>query len=297
MIFKIVEDETSVTGQKIVNALQARKMAQDQLNASIAQSVSQLEIDRVALEKYEQACIKGSVSTDEFKDMMQGTSVQAKEYAVQTQGATGSAETFVAKQKQTQKQLQSTAIASKLASVSIKALSMAFNMFAGLAIGWAVGKLVEGFEEYSKSAQNAKEKLEEIKTELSDNNSTYQSNRNKLEELKDEYDALTKKAKTLGGVQNLANDEYDRYQEITSQILGITPKLVTGWNNEGEAISNKNDLLQQSIDLLDEEYEKSLRNNTTKSKNKEVASGVLAKLDEFNNSSDTKTRSNTTYEM
>ena len=110
-----------------------------------------------------------------------------------------------------------------------------------------------------------------------------------LEGLKDEYNSLTDKADKLGGVQNLTNEEYKRYTEIMSQILGITPKLITGWDNEGNAISNKNGLLQQSIDLLDEEYEKSVRNNTTKKKNEEVAKGVITELNEFENSADTKT--------
>ena len=228
---------------------------------------------------------------------MTKASVAAKEHAIQTKGLSGTTDTFVAKQKVVQTELEATAASSRLASVGVKALSTAFNMFAGIAIMWGVTKIIEGFEYISESAERAKEKLAEIQTELSDNNSTYQSNRDTLVGLKDEYDALTKKAESLGGAQNLANDEYERYQAITSQILGITPKLTTGWNNEGEAISNKNNLLQASIDLLDEEYEKSLRNNTTKSKNEDVASGVIAKMDEFNSDPDTQYRSGTMADM
>lgn len=228
---------------------------------------------------------------------MTKASVAAKEHAIQTKGLSGTTDTFVAKQKVVQTELEATATSSKLASVGVKALSTAFNMFAGMAIMWGITKIIEGFEYLSESAERAKEKLSEIQTELNDNNSTYQSNRSTLVGLKEEYDALTKKAEALGGAQNLANDEYERYQAITSQILGITPKLTTGWNEEGEAISNKNNLLQASIDLLDEEYEKSLRNNTTKSKNEDVASGVIAKLDEFNNSVDTTTKSGTMADM
>ena len=228
---------------------------------------------------------------------MTKASVAAKEHAIQTKGLSGTTDTFVAKQKVVQTELEATATSSRLASVGVKALSTAFNMFAGMAIMWGITKIIEGFEYLSESAERAKEKLSEIQTELNDNNSTYQSNRSTLVGLKEEYDALTKKAEALGGAQNLANDEYERYQAITSQILGITPKLTTGWNEEGEAISNKNNLLQASIDLLDEEYEKSLRNNTTKSKNEDVASGVIAKLDEFNNSVDTTTKSGTMADM
>ena len=249
------------------------------------------------MRNYENACKNGTVSSADFTRIMGKASTQAQEYSKNIKEGTGSAQIYADKQKTLQQSIQNTATSSRLASVGVKALSTAFNMFAGMAIMWGITKIIEGFEYLSESAERAKEKLSEIQTELNDNNSTYQNNRSTLVGLKEEYDSLIKKAEALGGAQNLANDEYERYQAITSQILGITPKLTTGWNEEGEAISNKNNLLQASIDLLDEEYEKSLRNNTTKSKNEDVASGVIAKLDEFNSDPDTQYRSGTMANM
>lgn len=297
MIFKTISDKTTLSGQKIVSILQARKIAQEEVNLSIQKHIAKLELDKAALTQLEQKIASGISYEEAYAQSMNKASAAAKEHAIQTRGLAGTTDTFVAKQKIVQTELESTAASSRFASAGVKALSTAFNMFAGMTIMWGITKIIEGFKYLSDSAERAKEKLEEIQTELSDNNSTYQSNRSTLVGLKDEYDTLTKKAESLGGAQNLTNDEYERYKEITSQILGITPKLTTGWNDEGEAISNKNNLLQASIDLLDEEYEKSLRNNTTKSKNEDVASGVIAKIDEFNNSADTTTRSGTTYDM
>lgn len=297
MIFKTIQDETTLSGQKIISVLKARKIAQEEVNASIQRHIAQLNLDKAALTQLEKKVASGISYEKAYAQSMTKASVAAKEYALQTRGAAGTTDTFVAKQKTAQTQLEGTAISSKLASVGIKALSTAFNMFAGMAIMLGITKIIEGFNYLSQSAERAKEKLSEIQTKLSDNSSSYETNRKTLVGLQEEYDALTKKAETLGGVQNLANDEYERYKEITSQILGITPKLTTGWNDEGVAISNKNNLLQRSIDLLDEEYEKSLRNNTTKSKNQDVAAGIIAKVNEFENSTDTDTRSGTTYKM
>lgn len=232
-----------------------------------------------------------------YAESIKKASVAAKEHAVSTKGAAGATDTFVAKQKKAQAELEATATSSKVAAVGVKTLKLAFNMFSGLVISFAISKIIEGFQYFAESAERAKEKLEDIRTDLTDNQSSYESNRKTLEGLRYEYDSLTKKADELGGVQNLANEEYQRYTEIMSQILGITPKLITGWDDEGNAISNKNGLLQQSIDLLDEEYEKSLRNNTTKAKNEEVATGVITELDEFENSGDTKTASGTKYDL
>lgn len=224
-----------------------------------------------------------------YAQSIKKASAAAKEHAVATKGVAGTTDTFVAKQKTAQAAMEATATSSKVAAVGVKALKLAFNMFSGLVISFAISKIIEGIQYLGESAERAKEKLEDIRTDLNDNQSSYESNRKTLEGLKDEYNSLTDKADKLGGVQNLTNEEYKRYTEIMSQILGITPKLITGWDNEGNAISNKNGLLQQSIDLLDEEYEKSVRNNTTKKKNEEVAKGVIAELNEFENSADTKT--------
>lgn len=245
----------------------------------------------------EQKVASGTTYEEAYAQSMKKASAAAKEHAVATKGVAGTTDTFVAKQKTAQAAMEATATSSKVAAVGVKALKLAFNMFSGLVISFAISKIIEGFQYLSESAERAKEKLEDIRTDLTDNQSSYESNRKTLEGLRDEYDSLTKKADELGGVQNLANEEYQRYTEIMSQILGITPKLITGWDDEGNAISNKNGLLQQSIDLLDEEYEKSLRNNTTKSKNEDVANGVIAELNDFENRADTKTISGTKYDL
>lgn len=248
-----------------------------------------MEIDRQELSLLEEKVKSGMTYEQAYSESIKKASAAAKEHAVSTKGVSGATDTFVAKQKKAQAELEATATSSKVAAVGVKALKLAFNMFSGLVISFAISKIIEGIQYLGESAERAKEKLEDIRTDLNDNQSSYESNRKTLEGLKDEYNSLTDKADKLGGVQNLTNEEYKRYTEIMSQILGITPKLITGWDNEGNAISNKNGLLQQSIDLLDEEYEKSVRNNTTKKKNEEVAKGVIAELNEFENSADTKT--------
>lgn len=297
MIFKTIDDDSTLSGQRIVSIFEARKIAQDKLTASLKKQAAQLEVDRQELSLLEEKVKSGMTYEQAYAESIKKASAAAKEHAVSTKGVSGATDTFVAKQKKAQAELEATATSSKVAAVGVKALKFAFNMFSGLVISFAISKIIEGFQYLAESAERAKEKLEDIRTDLTDNQSSYESNRKTLEGLRDEYDNLTKKADELGGVQNLANEEYQRYTEIMSQILGITPKLITGWDDEGNAISNKNGLLQQSIDLLDEEYEKSLRNNTTKKKNEEVSEGIITELKEFENGADTTTVSGTMAKM
>lgn len=297
MIFKTIDDDSALSGQRIVSIFEARRIAQEKVNASLKEHAAQLEIDKAALTSLEQKVASGTTYEEAYAQSMKRASAAAKEHAVTTKGLAGTTDTFVAKQKSAQAAMKATATSSKVAAVGVKALKLAFNMFSGIVISFTISKIIEGFQYLAESAERAKEKLENIRTDLSENSSSYESNRKTLEGLRSEYDELTNKADKLGGVQNLANDEYERYKEITSEILGITPKLITGWDDEGTAISNKNGLLQQSIDLLDEEYEKSIRNNTTKSKNEDVANGVIAELNDFENRADTKTISGTKYDL
>ena len=139
------------------------------------------------------------------------------------------------------------------------------------------------------ASKRAIEKTKELQQEISKISSDYQSERQTLEGLRKEYEALTSKIGENGAEASLSADEYERYRDIASEILSITPKLITGWDEEGRAISNKNGLLQQSIDLLDEEYQKGLRNSTTKSKNEEIAAGIIEQKKDFDNSGNTKT--------
>ncbi|MEI3163866.1 MAG: hypothetical protein V8S74_10890 [Lachnospirales bacterium] len=285
MIFKTTNDSSTLSNQKIVSIFRARKIAQEEVTASLKKQAAQLEIDKQELSLLEQK-IKNGISYEQaYAESIHKSSLAAKEHAITTKGAAGTTDIFVDKQKSAQVAMETTATSSKVATAGVKALKLALNAFTGIIIGVVIDKIVEGFQYIMESSERAKEKLENIKTAMSENKSSYENNRKTLEDLRNEYDNLTEKANELDGVQNLANEEYKRYTEITLQILGITPQLITGWDDEGNAISNKNGLLQKSIDLLDEEYEKSIRNNTTRSKYEKITGrDVFANPDSENES-------------
>ncbi len=290
MIFKPITDETTLSGQRIVGALQARKIAQEQ-------AIKQTNIDIQCLRNYENACKNGTVSSDDFTRIMDKASTQAQAYSKNIKEGTGSAQIYADKQKALQHSIKNTGIASKVAAVGVKTLSVAGNMLASMAITFVFSKIIEGINYLATASKRAIEKTKELQQEISQISSDYQSERQTLEGLRKEYDALTSKIGENGAEASLSADEYERYRDITSEILGITPKLITGWDEEGRAISNKNGLLQQSIDLLNEEYQKSLRNSTTKSKNEEIATGIIEQKRDFDNSGDTKTVSGTKYDL
>lgn len=54
MIFKTIDDDSTLSDQKIVSTFEARKIAQEKVNASLREHAAQLEIDKAALTSLEQ---------------------------------------------------------------------------------------------------------------------------------------------------------------------------------------------------------------------------------------------------
>lgn len=104
----------------------------------------------------------------------------------------------------------------------------------------------EAAQKARESAQQIKESYEEASTTIADNLKT-------LNGLKDEFDELSKGVDDYGNNISLTADQYERYKEIVQTILGISPELVAGYDDEGNAIANKNGLLEKSIALMEEE--------------------------------------------
>ncbi len=114
----------------------------------------------------------------------------------------------------------------------------------------ALSNLKDAAEEAAEAAKTA---ANEIKESFSNDLSNISSNLNTLKGLEREFEELSKGVDNYGNNVSLTADEYERYKEIVQTILGISPELVAGYDDEGNAIANKNGLLAQSIALMEEE--------------------------------------------
>lgn len=116
-------------------------------------------------------------------------------------------------------------------------------------IGFVVSgldKLIKTSEEVSISVSKVKDNYQQATKEIDDNKKT-------ITDLTDEYTKLSKGVSDHGENMSLTADEYKRYQEIVKQVTSLTPAVIEGYNAEGEAIVNKNELLERSIELLEQE--------------------------------------------
>jgi hypothetical protein len=104
-------------------------------------------------------------------------------------------------------------------------------------------------EKIQETIDKGKELSESYNTFVSDNQSSISS----LKSLQEEFDRLSVGVSDYGENISLSADDYSRYKDIVSEILGYSPELISGYDNEGKAIANKNGLLEKSIELMRQE--------------------------------------------
>lgn len=170
------------------------------------------------------------------------------------------------------------AIMGKTASAALKGIGKGLLSFASahpiLAIGATIIGSVAFFnselkkleEEQEELISNAKALQEEYRNFTKDTSGKI----NSLTSQADEFNELSKGVDKYGNNISLASDEYDRYKAIVAEILGYSPELIQGYDAEGNAIADKNGLLERSIELLKEEQRLKLKEMTTDEKTGEA---------------------------
>lgn len=129
-------------------------------------------------------------------------------------------------------------------------------------VGTAIISAKQYQEEQEELIENAKALQEEYRSvtkSLSDSISS-------LESQKAGFSKLAEGVDEFGNNISLSADEYDRYKSIVSEVIGYTPELISGYDAEGNAIANKNSLIERSIELMKEEQRQKLKEMTTDEK-------------------------------
>lgn len=248
MIFKTISDETTLSGQRIVGVLQARKIAQQQATA-------QLEIDIACLKEYQIACQNGTVTTKQFDTIMHKASASAIEYSAKIKAGIGTAQSYATAQRATNAALQEVSIGAGIASKAVKLFSATLNMIAFTAIIQGISWLIGKVDEWIITADEAKESADAFKESLSSFFAETQSNLKTITSLSDRFNELSKNVDANGKQIGGTKEEYDEFLGICEQVGQIMPELITGYTNEGQAII----VLRNKVDSLTESYENAIR--------------------------------------
>lgn len=248
MIFKTIDDNDSLSGQRIVSKFTARKIAQEE-------AAKQLEIDIQCLRNYEAECQKGSVSTETFSNTMKGASIEAQRYATNIKEGTGSASTFASNQRAIQASMSETSIVSKAATVGLNLFKAALNSLIFFAVIEGIRLLIKGIDNLILTAEEAEEKAETLRSNMQSFFDEVQSGQQTISSVSDRFSELSEHVTKTGENIDLTKDEYSEYLDICNQVKDIMPELVTGYTNEGNAIIT----LKDNVDSLTESYKKNIK--------------------------------------
>lgn len=210
------------------------------------------------------AQMKQKLSGADFEKALSGATIQSREFAksLDTVGneydvVTGQIDNFTAKQEKIG--TLGAKITSTFKGIGSAIASMAVSMAAVMAIQTILTGLMSAIDKTVMSAQEASEITQNALSNYDSAKSSIEGNITSVENLKDRFAELSKGVTDNGKNISLAADEYQEYQDIVSQLVGINPSLVEGYNDEQQAILDKNSAIEETIALLEKQQRQEAR--------------------------------------
>ena len=199
-------------------------------------------------------------------EIRSGTSAQTAWYRTM-QTSSSAAQNLVASAKGGEVALEgmkTATIGSRIALIGAKAAAVAFNAAITMGISLLVSWAVSGIQKVINAKKNLAEEVENLTTK-------YKEQHEELRKLKGDYDTsdetsmISKYEKLSKGVDNLGRnvsltaDEYSEYQSIVNKIAGQIPSLVSGYDEQGNALLS----VKGNVEELTKAYEKLIHAQNT----------------------------------
>ena len=127
-------------------------------------------------------------------------------------------------------------LSAKAGKVAMQGLAIAGNMLLSLAIPMAISLVVKALDKVIVTSDELREKVEELTSKYKTALDTANKNLKTIEGLVDRYEELSDGVDNLGRNVSLSNEDFAEYNNIVNQIAEMSPELVKGWTEEGNAI-------------------------------------------------------------
>ena len=168
------------------------------------------------------------------------------------------------------------------AKVFLGALGKASVVMLGISLlTMALEPLGKAIKEHTKSAEELAQEAEQLKSTYDQVASEINNNISTISGLEEEFNKLSKGVNDLGENVSLSADDYKRYQEIVQQLVGMSPELVAGYDAEGNALANKNSLIERSIELMEQEQRIKAKEAVNSKNRKSLVKGVNSEIDKL----------------
>lgn len=178
--------------------------------------------------------------------------------------------------------------ATNAASAGFKGLSASIRaLFMSNPAGWILTIIsllpmaISLVKSFKKSNDELIQQASEIKNAYKEESDAIEGNISTIQGLEDEFTKLSRGVDDYGNNISLATDDYERYKEIVETIVGISPELISGYDKEGNALANKNSLIEQSIKLMQEEQRIKAKEYLSDKNIKTITNGATANFDDY----------------
>jgi len=247
-----------------------------------AQYKYQKNVDIEALKDFNTMVQEQGMTVEEAISKMTSGSDAARKYAREVGTAGADIDEFTTRQDAANAKLQESQKGFKGLSTSAKALIG--NLGATLAIGaafelgsWAWDKLDEKFTITKQSKLDA---MNKTISEFSDKTAEASKNTQTIKSLADEFNTLAKGVNDAGENIGLSSSQFERYNELVSELTTASPELITGYTKEGNAIVDRNNAIADGIKLQQEYAQQATEAYTTNDAMDSIIEGASVGISE-----------------
>lgn len=140
-------------------------------------------------------------------------------------------------------------------SAAVAAKSFKSNLWM-MGISLAITAISAGIAEYKKKIEEAKKAAEDVRTEWTKAQESYKNSSGILKDNESDFRALSLGVDDYGRNISLTTEQYEKYQGIISQITGLYPELIAGYDEENNILVKKAGLLERVAALQEQAYRK-----------------------------------------
>lgn len=241
-------------GQFVGKAKSFKMPTKDSIGGAIQGVVDNYQVERILAETaareanvaaiYKEALASGKLTIEELKD------INAKQALAMAEG-----ENIAASSAQTGVNL---AEAGSFSVLTVKIREAAAAMWAFMKanpITFVMAAAVAAIGAEYYSVQKACERAEEASKAYNDSITEHTESIDSLKSIKEEFEVLSEGVDSAGNNVDLSTDKYARYNEIRNQLAESFPEIVSGYDEEGNAIlkagTNIDNLIKQEQEAID----------------------------------------------
>lgn len=248
------------------------------LKNTLFQSLNTSTIDVSAIERYNTLLGRNFSAQKALEIASKNTNSATISLMESANGATISIEQMTEAQK-------ASTVSAKAQSVALKALSIAGNAIAFALISKGIQIASKAIDEYVHRVEYAIERMEEAEQTISDSQTKLRNLSSTIEENRDRFLELSEGVDKFSRNVKLSEEDYAEYLSISNQLAEISPTLVSGYDDQGNALirlgENAEDTNAKLNDIL--ETEKALAEQTLIDNLDSVAEGVYYQVEQASN--------------